>query len=63
MSASAVIPGLSEAESPEPINTGGAERARPFQPCWESSRLWVPGSRLSLSSGRPKAGPVGRAPE
>jgi NAD(P)-dependent dehydrogenase (short-subunit alcohol dehydrogenase family) len=24
---------------------------------------WVPGSRRSLSSGRPKAGPVGRAPQ
>jgi hypothetical protein len=28
------------------------------------SWLWIPGSRRSLSSGRPeRAGPVGRAPE
>ena len=45
-SSAAVIPGLREAESPEPINTVGAGRARPLQPHRRRSWLWVPGSRL-----------------
>src|SRR5688572_14394143 len=40
---------------PESITTPGAI----LLALW----LWIPGSARSLSSGRPKAGPVGAAPE
>ena len=51
-----VIPGQPEGLNPEPRNTALA-------PFGTVRVLWVPGSSRSLSSGRPKAGPRGSAPE
>ncbi len=50
-----VIPGQPAGLNPEPMTTA-------FALFWHRP-TWVPGSSRSLSSGRPKAGPGGSAPE
>ena len=43
---SCVIPGLAEGESPEPINTCGADSRTTIRQYRKVSCLWVPGSGL-----------------